>query len=81
MKRLGSDAKVYSEEDVRRHTTTILKAVHYMHSKQCSHRDLKPENVLLSDDTEDAEIKIVDLGLSRFFDENKLMHTICGTHK
>ena len=39
MKRLGSDAKVYSEEDVRRHTTTILKAVHYMHSKQCSHRD------------------------------------------
>eukprot|EP00965_Chrysotila_dentata_P068666 2268674-Pleurochrysis_carterae.AAC.2 len=28
----------------------------------CVHRDLKPENVLLSDMSEDATIKIVDLG-------------------
>ena len=27
------------------------------------------------------QIKIVDLGLSRFFEERKLMRTICGTHK
>jgi len=81
MKRLGSDNSVYSEDDVRKHVLTILKAVEYMHSKQCAHRDLKPENVLLSDSTDRAEIKIVDLGLSRFFDERKLMSTICGTHK
>ena len=81
MKRLGSDNSVYSEDEVRRHVLTILKAVEYMHSKQCAHRDLKPENVLLSDSTDEAEIKIVDLGLSRFFDERKLMSTICGTHK
>ena len=42
---------------------------------------LQPENVLLSDMTDDAHIKIVDLGLSRFFDEQRLMRTICGTHK
>jgi len=81
MKRLGSDTSVYSEDEVRRHTLTILKAVQYMHSKHCVHRDIKPENVLLSDNTEDAEIKIVDLGLSRFFEDRKLMRTICGTHK
>lgn len=81
MKRLGSDDKVYSEDDVRRHVLTILKAVEYMHAKQCAHRDLKPENVLLSDSSDHAQIKIVDLGLSRFFDERKLMSTICGTHK
>ena len=45
------------------------------------HRDLSIENVLLSDNTEEAEIKIVDLGLSRFFEDRKLMRTICGTHK
>ena len=28
-----------------------------------------------------TQIKIVDLGLSRFFEERKLMRTICGTHK
>jgi len=81
MKRLGSDANVYSEDVAKKHVITIVKAVLYMHSKHCVHRDLKPENVLLSDNSEDAEIKIVDLGLSRFFEERKLMRTICGTHK
>jgi len=81
MKRLGSDANVYSEDEVKKHLLTILKAVAYMHSKHCVHRDIKPENVLLSDNSADAEIKIVDLGLSRFFEDRKLMRTICGTHK
>jgi len=81
MKRLGSDASVYSEDQVKKHVTTIVGAVLYMHSKHCVHRDLKPENVLLSDNTDDADIKIVDLGLSRFFESHKLMRTICGTHK
>ena len=36
--------------------------------------------VLLSDSTDKAEIKIVDLGFSRFFGERNLMSTICGTH-
>jgi len=81
MKRLGDDTSVYSEDEVKLHITTILKAVAYMHSKHSVHRDLKPENVLLSSDAPNAEIKIVDLGLSRFFEERKLMRTICGTHK
>jgi len=81
MKRLGSDANVYSEDEVRKHVFTILQAIRYMHSKHCVHRDMKPENVLLSDNTDGAEIKIVDLGLSRFFEDRKLMRTICGTHK
>ena len=52
-----------------------------MHAHGWCHRDIKPENVLLSDNTTGAQIKIVDLGLSRFHDERKLMRTICGTHK
>lgn len=81
MKRLGNDSSVYSEYQVQSHVVTILEAIEYMHSKHCVHRDLKPENVLLSDSTCDAQIKIVDLGLSRIFEEHKMMRTICGTHK
>jgi len=81
MKRLGDSSKVYSEDAVRVHVKTLLDAVSYMHEKNCVHRDLKPENVLLSDMSDSAIIKIVDLGLSRFFDEAKPMRTICGTHK
>lgn len=57
MKRLGSDANVYSEDQVRKHVATISRAVLYMHSKHCVHRDLKPENVLLSDNTDEAEVQ------------------------
>ena len=81
MKRLATTEKTYSEDAVRDHVRAILTAVQYMHEKGCVHRDIKPENVLLSDNTTGAQIKIVDLGLSRFHDERKLMRTICGTHK
>mmetsp|Transcript_11825 Transcript_11825/g.25577 ORF Transcript_11825/g.25577 Transcript_11825/m.25577 type:complete len:443 (+) Transcript_11825:108-1436(+) len=81
MKRLGETARVYSEATVLHYVRTMLDAIDYMHKKNCAHRDLKPENVLLSDMSEDATIKIVDLGLSRFFDERALMSTVCGTHK
>ena len=38
------------------------------------HRDLKPENILLSDASADATIRIVDLGLGRFFGEGQALH-------
>jgi serine/threonine protein kinase len=57
MKRLGNDSTVYSEFQVQQHIVTILLAIDFMHSKHCVHRDLKPENMLLSDNTEDAQIK------------------------
>ena len=31
--------------------------------------------------SDDATIKIIDLGLARPFEEQKLMRTVCGTHK
>jgi serine/threonine protein kinase len=38
-----------------------------MHSFGIAHRDLKPENILLVDKGENADIKLVDFGLSRTF--------------
>ena len=79
MRRLGSDSnrRVYSEDEVRVHVRTIVGAVKYMHAHGAVHRDLKPANVLLSDTSPKAEIRIVDLGLARFFGpEESLMHTV-----
>jgi calcium/calmodulin-dependent protein kinase I len=40
---------------------------------------LKPENLLLSDPSDDAEVKLADFGLSRLVDGGKLLNTCCGT--
>ena len=82
MERLGGDQmRVYSEHVVQRHICTILDAVEHMHSRHIVHRDLKPENVLLSDASDEATLKVVDLGLSREFATRRPMRTVCGTHR
>jgi serine/threonine protein kinase len=43
----------------------LFSACAYMHSKGIAHRDLKPENLLLSSTEINAEIKIIDFGLSK----------------
>lgn len=47
----------------------IVETIHFLHSQGIVHRDLKPENILLTNSAEDADIKIVDFGLSCFADE------------
>ena len=42
----------------------LFQAVTYIHNKKIAHRDLKPENILFSDESPDAELKIIDFGLS-----------------
>ena len=61
----------------------ILSAVKHLHELNICHRDLKPENFLFSDKGTDAEIKLIDFGLSKRFgahhDDHEKMHTIVGT--
>ena len=54
----------------------LINAVEYLHSKGIAHRDLKPENILLG---ENHLIKLIDFGLSNYFDDNKLLITPCGS--
>ena len=46
---------------------SILKAIRYMHDHGVVHRDLKYENVMFESASEDAEVKIIDYGLSKKF--------------
>jgi len=45
----------------------MLSAVKHLHEHNIVHRDLKPENFLMNDTGEDAEIKLIDFGLSKRF--------------
>ena len=81
MQRLGVGGGTYSEEMVRRLVRTLCSAVGFMHKSNIAHRDLKPENVLLAGDPDNPTVKIVDLGLSRAFENSQMMRTVCGTHK
>ena len=50
----------------------ILSSVKHLHEHGICHRDLKPENFIFSDKSDDAEIKLIDFGLSKRFGPNAL---------
>jgi len=80
------DRIVAAQRFTERHAADImsqmLSAVKHLHEKGIVHRDLKPENFLMDDTTENAEVKLIDFGLSKRFsqqDEIEKMHTVVGT--
>ena len=60
---------------------SILQALNYCHSLNIVHRDLKPENFLFVSDDPNADLKIIDFGLSKIMDGGRLqrMKTRAGT--
>lgn len=68
----------FSEYDAARITRNILSAIEYIHSKGVAHRDLKPENFLLEDNSDEAAVKIIDFGLSRFHNDRDGMKSRVG---
>ena len=54
----------------------LINGIEYIHSRGIAHRDLKPENLLLS---KNKILKIIDFGLSNFYDGTKRLQTPCGS--
>ncbi len=70
----------FSEKDAAELMKKILSAVQHLHKHNICHRDLKPENFLFKNNKENAEIKIIDFGLSKkFSNQEENMTTIVGT--
>ena len=59
--------------------TKVLLAIAHCHSRGVTHRDLKPENILFENHSSDAEIKIIDFGLSRKYSKDSKLHSVLGT--
>ena len=68
--------KRLSEEEASYFFFQLINGIEYIHSKGIAHRDLKPENLLLS---KNKILKIIDFGLSNFYDGQKRLQTPCGS--
>jgi calcium-dependent protein kinase len=50
----------------------ILSAIKHLHDRQICHRDLKPENILFESKSKDAQVKLIDFGLSKYFSTSQM---------
>jgi len=69
----------YSEAQCARLVKQMLSAVRYIHSKGIIHRDLKLENFLFDHSGSNAELKMIDFGLSKHFKIGDIHHEPVGT--
>lgn len=77
---LDSEDGRYDEPVAARLFEMMCKAVAYIHSKNICHRDLKLENFVFDETSEEAQIKLIDFGLSRRHGLGiKRMKTAVGT--
>ncbi len=67
------------EARARKITHSLAAALYYLHSYGIVHRDLKPENILMTDLTDNADVKLVDFGLSRMMGPSQYCTEPYGT--
>jgi calcium-dependent protein kinase len=69
----------YTEQECARLVKQMLNSLRYIHSKGIIHRDLKLENFLFSGEEDDAQLKMIDFGLSKHFEMGEVQHEAVGT--
>lgn len=73
----------FSESYASKIIKQVLSAIKHLHDKGICHRDLKPENILFESKSREAQVKLIDFGLAKFYDPSSqqanLMRTRIGT--
>ena len=57
----------------------LATAIYYLHEYGIVHRDIKPENILMVNDSDKPDIKLVDFGLGKILAPNEMCHEAFGT--
>lgn len=68
----------YTEESASKLCKQLASVIKFMHEHGVVHRDLKPENCLLSNDSDNALVKVADFGLANL-KGGAFMTNVCGT--
>ncbi len=71
--------KGFDEPHAAKILQDMLSAVSYLHHHGIVHRDLKLENFLFETKSVDANLKLIDFGLSKHFHEHERMHQVVGS--
>jgi len=70
----------YSEKQAAKIVKECLSAIAYLHSHNVIHRDVKYENIMFESDAPNAQVKLIDFGLSKsFLRKNDVMTERVGT--
>ncbi|KAK1289358.1 Calcium-dependent protein kinase 10 [Acorus calamus] len=69
----------YSERAAAGIVRTIAEVVRMCHGHGVMHRDLKPENFLFANPKENSPLKVIDFGLSVFFQPGERFSEIVGS--
>jgi len=67
------------EERARKITHSLAAALYYLHSYGIVHRDIKPENIMMENQTDTADVKIVDFGLAKMIGPSQFCGDLYGT--
>ncbi|KAL0290440.1 UNVERIFIED_CONTAM: CDPK-related kinase [Sesamum angustifolium] len=77
--RILSKGGRYTEDEAKLIIVQILSVVSFCHLQGVVHRDLKPENFLFTSRNEDADMKLIDFGLSDFIRPDERLNDIVGS--
>ena len=66
--------EMYSEKEAAILMKQILQCVNFCHKNHLIHRDLKTDNIILEENKDSTQIKIIDFGLAKHFEKNKIYH-------
>jgi len=69
----------FSEARTRKLVHDMLGAVRYCHDHHIVHRDLKLENFLFENSSSTSELKLIDFGLSCYFNPTDILQEAVGT--
>lgn len=68
--------KYLNENESKNILRQLICGVQYLHDNFIVHRDLKIENILIR---KDGTVKIIDFGLSNFYNKECYLNTFCGS--